>query len=377
MITEPLTSQDHLEIRDVVRDFADDRFTSEKVRAAVASEAGFDTAAWEQMAELGWTALGIAEEASGAGLGAFVQCIAHRELGARLAPTPYLSTAGFAAAALSVSGTASAVTLLEALAAGRHRFAVVPGHGRGWLGTTPSGVVATEKDAGWELDGVAELVLDAGGAERLLVLAPIAGTEHYGLFELDPTAAGVTVTAVRTVDETRPVGDVRLSAARGETLHGDPLTAAQVNGLIDRFAVSLAAEMIGSATAALRLTLDYLRTREQFGRPIGTFQALKHRCADMGVAVTVAQELVFSAAESADAGNSRALSVAAPLALARAGEVFLHVAEEGIQLHGGVGFTDEMDIGLYYKRALSDLEILATPVEAYARVDLVRGRAAA
>ncbi|WP_169988530.1 acyl-CoA dehydrogenase family protein [Microbispora sp. H10836] len=377
MITEPLTSQDHLEIRDVVRALADDRFTSEKVRAAVVSEPWFDAAAWDQMVELGWTALGIAEEAGGAGLGAFVQCIVHRELGARLAPTPYLSTAGFAAAALSLPGTAAAAALLEVLAAGDQRFAVVLGHGRGWAGTSPAAAVALETNAGWELNGAVDLVTDAAGADRLLVLAQLTGTERYGLFLLDPADAGVTVTPTRTVDATRLVGDVRLSAALGEALHGEPLTVTQVDGLVDRFAVSLAAEMVGSATAALRLTLDYLRTREQFGRPIGTFQALKHRCADMAVAVTVAQELVFSAAEIVDAGVSRALSVAAPLALARAGEVFRHVAEEGIQLHGGVGFTDEMDIGLYYKRALSDLEILATPVDAYARVEAVRGRTAA
>ena len=377
MITEPLTDRDHLEIRDVVRDVADDRFTSEKVRAAVASEPRIDAAAWEQMVELGWTALGLAEELGGAGLGAFAQCIVHRELGARLAPTPYLSTAGFAVPALSVPGTAAAAALLEALAVGDQRFAVVLGHGRGWPGTSPAGVVALETSTGWELEGAVELVTDAAGADRLLVLAPITGTERYGLFLLDPADAGVTVTPVRTVDATRLVGDVRLHAAPGEPLHGEPLTIAQVDGLVDRFAVNLAAEMVGSATAALQLTLDYLRTREQFGRPIGTFQALKHRCADMAVAVTVAQELVFSAAETVDAGDGRALSLAAPLALARAGEVFRHVAEEGIQLHGGVGFTDEMDIGLYYKRALSDLEILAAPADAYARVDAVRGRPAA
>ena len=119
-------------------------------------------------------------------------------------------------------------------------------------------------------------------------------------------------------------------------------------------------------------TLEYLKTRHQFGKPIGSFQALKHRCADLAVGVTIAQELVFSAAETVDGNDAAALALVAPLALARCGEVLKKVTEEAIQLHGGVGFTDEIDIGLYYKRAISDLELIATPIEARARLNEVR-----
>jgi alkylation response protein AidB-like acyl-CoA dehydrogenase len=130
--------------------------------------------------------------------------------------------------------------------------------------------------------------------------------------------------------------------------------------------------MVGSAMSCHRRTLDYLLTRHQFGKPIGSFQALKHRAADIAVAVTTAQELVFSAAALIDAGKSSQLALAAPLTLARVAEVVKHTTEEAIQLHGAVGFTDEVDIGLYYKRALSDLELIAVPADAYARLHEVR-----
>ena len=367
MITEPLTDPDHLEIRDMVVDFAQATFTSERVRAAALTPLGYDEVAWKQMVDLGWTGLSVDGEAGGEDLGCVVQCLVHRELAGRLAPGPYLATAGFAVAALTALASRElALPRLRSIAGGAVQYAVAVG---GSWSSPRAGVRAVRAEGGWLLSGQVPLLLDGARATQLLVV----GTTDDGarlLFEAGAGEAG----RVPTVDATRAFGDVCLDATPAVALSGAPVTAAAVAGVVDRMAVLLAAEMVGAASAALRRTLDYLGIRHQFGRPIGSFQALKHRCADMAVSVTVAQELVFSAAALVDAGHAAALELAAPLALARAGEVLRHVTEEAIQLHGGVGFTDEVDIGLYYKRALVDLELLAAPADAYARVDAVRGR---
>ncbi|GAA1000212.1 acyl-CoA dehydrogenase family protein [Acrocarpospora macrocephala] len=369
MITDPLTSDDHLEIGAIVGDFTQRVFSSDRVREAAAGAPGFDELAWKQMVELGWSGLGVPAVAGGAELGVFVQCIVHRELGARLAPSPYLATAAFAATALDeLADPELSGGLLAAIAGEPTLLALVLGHGRGWSSAPSPLVTATRSGAGWVLDGAVPLVPDAARAQRLIVVAAI-DERNWGLFRVD--AKGVSH-PVRTVDSTRAFGDLLLRETPAVALHRETFDRARIDGLVDRLAVFLAAEMVGAAIACLNQTLDYLRTRRQFGRPIGSFQALKHRCADLAVGLTTAQELVFAAAETADTGDAAALALFAPLALARAGEVLKRTSEEGIQLHGGVGFTDEFDIGRYYKRALADLEILSGPATAYARMDAVR-----
>ncbi|MFF2846083.1 acyl-CoA dehydrogenase family protein [Streptomyces sp. NPDC058001] len=377
MITEPLTSPDHVEIRDIVRDFVDKNFTSERVRAAAASADGYGEATWKLMADLGWTAFGFDEAAGGLGLGAPVQCLVHRELGARLAPSPYLASVAFAGTALSLLADRDAgLPILTTIGDGTTQAALVLGHGRGWPGAGRSSVTARQEDGCWVLDGGADLVLDAARADLLLVVAPLDASS-WGLFRLGTDAPGVIRRPVPTVDGTRSFGAVRLESAQAVALHAEPLSTERVGHLVDRMAVYLAAEMTGAAVSCMRQTLDYLRTRQQFGRPIGSFQALKHRCADLAVSLTIVQELLFAAAGMIEAGHTGALRVEAPLLLAQAGEVFKRTTEEAIQLHGGVGFTDELDIGLYYKRALVDNELLAAPADAYARLDAMRERSGA
>jgi alkylation response protein AidB-like acyl-CoA dehydrogenase len=377
MITEPPTSPDHTAIRDMVRDLVTSTFTIEKVRAAAGSPRGFDEVAWKQMVDLGWASLALRADVGGEDLGAYVQCLVHRELGARLAPSPYLSTAGFAGVALHVLADERGHDLLAAIGAGTLAAALVLGHGRGWPQGSPPLVTACETADGWAVDGRAEMVLDAGRADVLVVVASVGEHGRWALFEVDARADAVRRTAVATVDATRSVADIVFDAAPGRCLRTEPLSVDELSGLVDRVVVYLAAEMVGAAVSCLQQTLDYLRTRRQFGKPIGSFQALKHRCADAAVAVTVAQELVFSTAAMLDAGDDAGLCLSAPLLLARVGEVFKHCTEEAIQLHGGVGFTDEFDVGLYYKRALLDTELLASTADAYARMEIVRRAAVA
>ncbi|MCW2795706.1 acyl-CoA dehydrogenase family protein [Nocardioides sp.] len=373
MITEPLTTADELEIRDVVVDFTRTTFTSERVRAAALTPRGYDEVAWKQMVDLGWTGLGIAEDVGGAGLGAIVQCLVHRELGARLAPTPFLGSAGFGAAALDVlvDDDEAAHGLLAAVVDGTVQCALALGHGRGWPGHESPSITAQPVDDGWTVTGSAALVLDAARADVVLVVAALE-EGGWRLFQVAASATTPTPVPLLTVDVTRTYADLLFDHTPATPIGASSVTSDRVSLLVDQIAVYLAAEMVGVAIACTNQTLDYLRTRHQFGKPLGSFQALKHRCADVAVAVTVAQELVFSAATLIEADDFTSLALAAPLALARAGEVMLHATQEAIQLHGGVGFTDEVDIGLYYKRALGDLELIASPVDAYARMDLVR-----
>jgi alkylation response protein AidB-like acyl-CoA dehydrogenase len=373
MITEPVTTADHLEIRDAVRDFTTTTFTSEKNRETRSSSEGFDSTAWKQMVELGWTALVAPESLGGDGLGAEVQCVLLRELGARLAPTPYLASVAFAATVVGrfAETNSHAKELSRALSAGSKRCAVIFGSPGGWPADAISTITAVQHSEQWVLQGRADLVLDGSTADTLIVTARCADT-GWGVFSVSRDAPGVAATQVTAVDRTRSWGEVRLDGAVATALHEEPLDDAAISALVNQVAVYLSAEMVGAATACMNQTLDYLRDRRQFGRPIGTFQALKHRCADLAVAVTTAQEFVFAAAATIDNRDETALALLAPMVLARTGEVFERVAAEAIQLHGGVGFTDEVDIGLYYKRAISDIELLAAPADAYARMDVVR-----
>lgn len=375
MITEPASAPDHVDIRDLVRDVASTTFTSEQVRVAAATAHGYDEAAWRQLVDLGWTGLTLPEAAGGEDLGVYVACLVHRELGARLAPSPYLATAGLAASALTTLGDdALTADVLGEVARGETTAALVLGHGRGWpVDGVPGGLTASETPEGWVVDGAAELVLDGLRADLLVTVARVAGSQDWRLFSVDPRAGSVTGTTAATVDSTRVFADLVLDRAPARPLSSGPLPTDRVAALVDRTVVPLAAEMVGAAVTSVQLTLDYLATRHQFGRPIGSFQALKHRCADAAVSVTVAQETLFAAAEMVDAGDAEGLQVLAPLLLAQSAAAFRHATEEAIQLHGGVGFTDEVDIGLYYKRALVDSELISSVVDAQARLDIVRG----
>ena len=367
MITDPVVDPDIHDVRNVVRQFVRERLNEESVRSTASAD-GIDKDSWKLMAELGWTGLGIPEEFGGAGLGVTELCVLLQELGGALAPVPFLSTAGMAVAALRMAASHEASErLLPQIAEGTAHSAVVLGSSNGWPGQGHDTIGAQQRASGWTLSGHSSYCLDADRAQPLLVVAAV-GANSYGLFGIEPGAVGVVVRQVPAVDITRKLVDLTFDAAPADALHAQPLTPEQVASVVDTMAVLLAAEATGSAQRCLETTLEYLRTRHQFGKPIGSFQALKHRCAEMAVTLTMAKELVFAAAGTADAESQKSLRIAAPLALTRALEVSTHIAEEGIQLHGGIGFTDEAAVGMYYKRALSDTELLAHSVDVRARL---------
>ena len=314
-------------------------------RTAAASEPGYDTDLWSALCEqIGVAALAVPEEYGGAGFTYLETHLVLEELGASLTPSPSLGSAVLATQALLLAGADEACArLLPDLAEGTRTAAVC------WAG--PDGEWATDSEAiavsarDGNLSGRSTLVLDAFGADVLLVVA--SSDSGVGLYELDPSSAGVTVRPTTGVDQSLNLADVELVDARGEWI-------ADVGASLDRLyavaAIAVTALQVGAAQRALDLTVEYLKERVQFGRPLGSFQALKHRCADMLVQVEAARSISWAAAWAVT-HDPAGLVYRAALAKAWCCEAFNLVASEMVQLHGGIAITWEHDAHLYFKRA--------------------------
>ncbi|UEP31640.1 MULTISPECIES: acyl-CoA dehydrogenase family protein [unclassified Burkholderia] len=348
-------------IRDAAADVLAERCASADVRRALEQSAGRDDALWAALAgELGWNALALPEAAGGMGLGAVEQTLLMEQLGRRVACVPYFSTACLAATALAGCDTPLATGWLAKIAEGACSatlalpFALPAG-----IGQLP--VVAEEAAGGYALSGTIEQVIDGARADLLLIPARIANEgQAIGLFAIDvATAAGLSVTPHDTLDATRPIARIVLDETRAnrDALFAGGAVAAEVLERAGWFAaLALAAEQLGGAQQCLDLTLDYTGQRVQFGRAIASFQAVKHRCAQMMVLIESARSAVLGAAHAwdAEAGSGTpgaALRADVAAAKAAANDAAAFCAQEAIQLHGGVGFTWEYDPHLYFKRA--------------------------
>jgi alkylation response protein AidB-like acyl-CoA dehydrogenase len=304
-------------IRDAVRAVLAGRLSMPRVRSIAASGSGIDVEAWREAATLGWFALGLPEGQGGAGYGLPEEMLLFVELGRALAPGPWLGTV---LAAHALGGAAHA----EVLAGGR-RVAVIddPGDALGAAG---------------RLDGTAAHVADAGLAESLLVLGRTA-VRHVAT-----GAHGVAVAVTPSIDPTRRLAAVTFDGAAAERLDAD------AGALRRRATVLVAAEAVGVAERTLELSVVYAKVREQFGRPIGAFQAVKHRCADMAVRAEVARAVTtFAAVAARDAEPDAAHH--AHVAKALAANAALANAADNVQNHGGMGYTWEADAHLFLKRA--------------------------
>ncbi|WP_172386761.1 acyl-CoA dehydrogenase family protein [Streptomyces sp. MNP-20] len=384
------------EIRRAVREVLTKRRAAEGLRAAVRTPAGYDAALWEALAgRLGLPGLALPEEYGGVGCGPVELALAGEELGRALAPSPLCATAVLAAPLLLRLGTArQRAALLPRVASGGLTAALaVPGaalgaalgltggNGGDWAGGgRAGGVQATAATGTWHLYGQADQVLDGHSAGLLLVAAHTGGFARSRtlLFLVRGDVPGLVRTRRTTLDETRAQARVELRDVQAELL-GDGEGADVLPALADvgeRAAAVLAAEAVGAADEALARTLGHVREREQFGRPIGSFQAVKHRLADVYVRVCAARSAAYYAAWAAgaagppdgEAAASAAASVAAGagvesgagLALACALDALRTAAAEAVQLHGGTGFTWEHDAHLFFKRASGD-ELLFGP----------------
>jgi alkylation response protein AidB-like acyl-CoA dehydrogenase len=358
-------TDDQLMIRDAAEAFLAEASASAAVRSAMGTDCGFDPALWARVgAELGWCATAIPEADGGLGLGSVELALLFEQMGRRQACLPFFSTVALAATALCEAGSEAARRRwLPRIAEGGLRATLaLAASGVQW-DAQHCGAVALRAGSGWRLDGRCAHVPDGATAELLLVAARVdAG---FGLFAVPADAAGLRREALDTWDATRRLADIELHGlqlADDARVDAGALAAETFERIEALAALLLAAEQLGGAQQCLDLTLAYTRERVQFGQSVASFQAVKHRCAEMMVRIEATRSSVYGAAALADTEPAtRELAMEAGAAKAQASEAFFFCAQEAIQLHGGVGFTWEYDPHLYFKRAQAGSRWLGTP----------------
>jgi alkylation response protein AidB-like acyl-CoA dehydrogenase len=340
------------ELRETVRRFLDDRSPLAEVRRVMETPAGYDSDVWSTMAgQLGLTGLAMAEEFGGAGAGWSELAVVVEEMGRALLPTPFLASVVLAATAIAASGDAAAQKdLLPRIAAGEitATLAVLPDSGR-W-DAPGAGLTAVRGDDGYQLDGYATFVLDGHRADVIVAVARTG--PGLSLFTVDGAAPGLLRTALPTLDRTRPLAELEFTQVPARLLGTERQAAPVVARTYDVALVAAAADALGGARRCLEMALDYAQERIAFGRPIGGFQAVKHKLVDLLLEVEFARTAVAQAALAASR-DSADLRLLAGLAMAQCAQTYALVATENIHLHGGIGFTWEHDAQLFFKRAKS------------------------
>jgi len=370
-------SEDQQLIRSSARSFLEQRATPERVRAAMNQPAGYDTDLWRAISrELGWVGLAIPERYGGAGLGWVELCILEEEQGRRLVASPFFATAALAAPIINTAGVeADRAALLPRIARGEVRIACALS---GDAGRPPCEGVTVElgaKGGRYTLNGVSDFVIHGDSADLLLVAARAPGShaaEGISVAVIPTDSAGVTIEPHVMLDLTRPMSRVAFAnvAVGREQLLGEAGSAGAALEKALHFArIALASEALGGAEQVLETTTEYALQRVQFGRPIGSFQAIKHRLADMMIEVEAAKSAAWYAATVADEGTEE-LAEAAATAKSYCCDAFFDCAASSIQLHGGIGFTWEHSAHLYFKRARATATLLGSP--AWQRERLVR-----
>jgi alkylation response protein AidB-like acyl-CoA dehydrogenase len=344
-------TQEQEELRESARRFLGERSSSEHVRDLMETSDGFDADTWKQMADLGWLGLAIPEEFGGLGYGFVEVFVLLEEMGRVLLPAPFVSSVVLASNAINFAGTEQQKKeLLTEIAAGSLRAALAVTEPSGSWDADATTTRATESDGSYILDGIKTYVVDGHTADVLIVSARVDG--DVGLFIVDPEQQGVERKVLETLDRTRKQAQIHLSSARADLLGEAERAPRTLSETFNRAYVALAGESVGGAQQCLQSTIEYTKERTQFDRPIGSFQALQHRLADLFMEVEMARSAAYYAAWAVAEGSEE-LGVVAPLAKAYCTQAFFHAAAESIQIHGGIGFTWEHDAHLYFKRAKS------------------------
>jgi alkylation response protein AidB-like acyl-CoA dehydrogenase len=333
-------SDDQREIQRTARELLSERARPERVREHAEAHL-LDDGLWRELCELGWPGIAISEEYGGQGLGLVELSVLCEELGRTVAPVPLLPTV-LAACVIQQAGSEEQ----------RERW--LPGLASG----EQVGALGTMRD------GVAELVVGAPAAQVLVLLEGGALRAHARAYAREE----VTIEPVDSIDPTRPTARVSAPSNAGEALKGD------VSGGVDRALVAIAAELVGVCDRALAMTVAYVKERKQFGVPVGSYQAVSHRCAQMLLDTEKARSTTAFAAWAADADPGR-LGEAAAMAKAAASEAGVEVTSSAIQAHGGIGFTWEADVHWLYKRALLDAALLGGAKQQRARLAGILARA--
>ena len=345
-------------LRDSARDFVSDKgpvSAFRKIRDEKNAD-GFDKALWTEMAELGWAGVIIPEEFGGADFGFQGLGVVLEETGRTLLPSPLVSTIVLGSSALMLAGSDEQKSaLLPAIAEGKCLMALAAEEG---AHHAPYAVetAATADGDGWVLNGSKCQVLDGHVANQLIVTARTSGasTDRNGisLFVVAADSDGVEIEALSMVDNRNSANvkfaNVRLDAS--DALGTQDKGADVLDAILDRGRIALAAEMLGAAQQVFEFTLEYLKERHQFGQVIGTFQALQHRAVKMFGELEICKSVVMEALTVVDEGRDDVPAMAS-FAKAKVGEAMHLISNEGVQMHGGIGMTDEHDSGLYLKRA--------------------------
>ncbi|QSE92565.1 acyl-CoA/acyl-ACP dehydrogenase [Rhodococcus pseudokoreensis] len=348
------------ELRRVVRRFFEEKSSEDEVRRLMETDDGYDRRVWAQMAgQLGLQGLAIPEQYGGSGFTQLEMSIVLEEMGRALVCAPVLSSAVLAANLLLESGDEEAKTrLLPVIADGSviATVALAESSGR-WDG---DGIAITaERDAtGWAVTGEKLFVLDGGTADVVLV---VARTDlGLSLFEVSAGSAGLTVRPMDTMDRTRKQSTMVFSRTPARLIGAEGGAAIGVERMLDLAAVAVAAEDVGGALRQVELAAEYARTRSQFGKVIGSYQAIKQKLADMLLSVELSKAAAYRVAQVA-VDDPATLAVEAGMAKALCAETYVQVAYDTIQIHGGIGFTWEHPAHLYFRRAKSNASLFGTP----------------
>ena len=347
------------ELADILGRFLAQKAPITEVRRLMGGAAGAERELWKRMSDqLALPATAIPEKFGGAGFGYAELAVVFEQTGRRLVPSPLFATSALAVPALLASGDEQALAdLLPGIASGERTATLAWVEEDGdWSGGSRS--TAVERGGTWHISGVKTYVVDGATADLIVVSAQTPSSP--ALFAVEGEAAGLERIPIPTFDQTRRLARLELSGTPARLLgtagDGDKAVAAA----LDRAAVLLAAEMVGGAQACLDMSVEYAKQREQFGRPIGSFQAIKHKCAEVLVDLEGARAAAYFGAWAADASPAE-LPVVACVAKATASEAFFRAAAENVQIHGGIGATWEHDAHLYLKRAKTSGILLGDP----------------
>jgi len=363
---------EHDELRQVVRGFLGERSPSREVRRLMEAGESRDDQTWSLLAgQLGLTGIAVPEQYGGAGYGPVELGIVLEEMGSALLVAPYFATIALAGQTLAASGDEDAMARwLPGIADGSLTATLAVAEESGSWDLADVAATAEPAGDGWAVTGSKLFVIDGHAADLLLVVAH--APDGPGVFAVEGGAEGMQRARLDTLDLTRALASVTLHGASAVRVGAGRDTQAWLSRSRDLALTALAAEQLGGAARCLDLSVEYAKLREQFGRPIGSFQAIKHKCANLLIEVESGRSAVYHASEAV-AGEQPDAPLAAVLAYAYCSQAFTHAAKECIQIHGGIGYTWEHDAHLYLRRAKSSELLFGPPARLRARLAELAG----
>jgi alkylation response protein AidB-like acyl-CoA dehydrogenase len=361
------SAQELDDLRATIRKFLDTRIPEQRLRELLETSDAFDADLWSEMTtSLGLHSLAVPEKFGGDEVGWAELSVVFEELGRALAPVPYLANVVAAQALLQAGDDAASQRYLPHLADGSMRATVAVAERDGsWDAATISTRATQDADGAWRLDGTKSWVPNAAGADVVFVFGRT--TAGPTLFAVDPEAAGVERASMRVLDGTRPLWTLRLTSAPARLIGREGAAGAVLSRILDLAGLALACEQVGAAQRCLEISVEYAQVRVQFGRPIGTFQAVKHLCAEMLAQVEMARAATQDAARLTDENSidAPAAAVAAHITCSTAA---MFTAKETIQVLGGIGFTWDHPAHLYFRRAAASQMFLGGPARSHERL---------